>query len=162
MDLLLPSEGLIFWMSLTFIIVFLILWKWGFPAIGNMIDERKKFIDESLAAAKEANEKLATIQQQGESILQEARAKQADILKEATATRAAIIAQAETKARNQGARMLDEAKAEIEAQKQAAINDIKKQVAELSVGIAEKILREKLNNDGSQEALIDKMLSEVK
>ncbi|MCF0244208.1 MAG: F0F1 ATP synthase subunit B [Bacteroidaceae bacterium] len=162
MDLLLPSEGLIFWMSLTFIIVFLILWKWGFPAIGNMIDERKKFIDESLAAAKEANEKLATIQQQGESILQEARAKQADILKEATATRAAIIAQAETKARNQGARMLDEAKAEIEAQKQAAINDIKKQVAELSVGIAEKILREKLNSDSSQEALIDKMLSEVK
>ena len=153
---------MIFWMSLTFIIVFLILWKWGFPAIGNMIDERKKFIDESLAAAKEANEKLATIQQQGESILQEARAKQADILKEATATRAAIIAQAETKARNQGARMLDEAKAEIEAQKQAAINDIKKQVAELSVGIAEKILREKLNSDSSQEALIDKMLSEVK
>ena len=153
---------MIFWMSLTFIIVFLILWKWGFPAIGNMIDERKKFIDESLAAAKEANEKLATIQQQGESILQEARAKQADILKEATATRAAIIAQAETKARNQGARMLDEAKAEREAQKQAAINDIKKQVAELSVGIAEKILREKLNSDSSQEALIDKMLSEVK
>ena len=162
MDLLLPSEGLLFWMSLSFIIVFLILWKWGFPAIGNMIDERKKFIDESLAAAKEANEKLATIQQQGESILQEARAKQADILKEATASRDAIIAQAEEKARNQGARLLADAKAEIEAQKQAAINDIKKQVAELSVGIAEKILREKLNNDGSQEALIDKMLSEVK
>lgn len=161
MDLLIPSEGLIFWMSLTFIIVFLILWKWGFPAIGNMIDERKKFIDESLAAAKEANEKLATIQQQGESILQEARAKQAEILKEATASRDAIIAQAETKARTQGNRMLEEAKAEIEAQKQAAINDIKKQVAVLSTGIAEKILRTKLDNDASQEALIDKMLKDI-
>ena len=72
MDLLIPDSGLLFWMTLVFIIVFFILWKAGFPAIIKMVTERKTFIDESLKKAHEANEKLANIQKEGESILQEA------------------------------------------------------------------------------------------
>ncbi len=83
MDLLIPDSGLLFWMTLVFIIVFIILWKAGFPAIIKMVTDRKAHIDESLRKAHEANEKLANIQKEGESILQEAREKQAAILKEA-------------------------------------------------------------------------------
>ena len=161
MDLLIPDGGLLFWMTLVFVIVFLILWKFGFPAIVKMIDERKAFIDESLCKAKEANDKLQNIQKEGEAMLQEARDKQAAILREVASTRDAIVEKAQAKANDEGARILAEAKAEIDSQKQAAIRDIRTQVAELSVQIAEKILREKLAASDKQNALIDKLLDEV-
>ncbi len=161
MDLLIPSTGLLFWMSLTFLVVLFILWKFGFPVITSMVQERKAFIDDSLRQAREANERLANIQKEGESILQEAREKQAQILKEAAATRDAIVEKAQEKARQDGARLINDAKSEIEQEKKAAIADIRKQVAELSVEIAEKVLREKLKGDKAQMDLIDRMLNDV-
>ena len=155
MDLLIPSTGLLFWMSITFIVVFLLLWKFGFPVITGMVKERQAFIDESLKKAHEANERLANIQKEGESILQEAREKQAQILKEAAETRDSIVEQAQTKARSEGARLLDEAKAAIEQEKKAAIADIRQQVATLSVQIAEKVLKQNLKDDKAQMDLID-------
>ncbi|MDD6437756.1 MAG: F0F1 ATP synthase subunit B [Prevotella sp.] len=161
MSLITPDFGLFFWMAVVFFIVLLILWKYGFPVIIKMVNNRKAYIDESLRKAHEANEKLANIQKEGESILQEAREKQALILKEAAQTRDQIVDSARSKARDEGDRMLAEAKAEIEAEKQNAIRDIKSQVAELSVNIAGKILKQKLSTDGAQMELIDKLLSEV-
>lgn len=161
MDLLIPSTGLLFWMAITFFVVLFILWKFGFPAIVKMVTERKNYIDESLRRAHEANEKLANIQKESESILQEARERQAVILKEAAATRDAIVAKAQDKAREEGVRLLNEAKAEINSQKQAAIGEIRKQVAALSIEISEKILQEKLNSDDAQMEYIDRMLDEV-
>ncbi len=161
MDLLIPSTGLLFWMSLTFLVVLFILWKWGFPVITTMVKERKAFIDDSLRKAHEANERLANIQKEGESILQEAREKQAQILKEAAETRDAIVEKAQVKAREEGARLLEDAKAEIEQEKKAAIADIRKQVATLSVEIAEKVLRENLKGDKAQMDLIDRMLDDA-
>ena len=161
MDLLIPSTGLLFWMSLTFFVVLFILWKFGFPVITNMVAERKAFIDDSLRKAHEANERLANIQKEGESILQEAREKQAQILKEAAETREAIVEQAQEKARQEGARLLEDARVAIEQEKKAAVADIRKQVATLSVEIAEKVLRANLKDDASQMALIDRMLDDV-
>ena len=161
MDLLIPSTGLLFWRSITFLVVFFLLWKFGFPVITGMVKERQAFIDESLKKAHEANERLANIQKEGESILQEAREKQAQILKEAAETRDAIVEQAQTKARSEGARLLDEAKAAIEQEKKAAIADIRQQVATLSVQIAEKVLKKNLKDDKSQMDLIDRMLDDV-
>jgi F-type H+-transporting ATPase subunit b len=161
MDLLIPSTGLLFWMSITFLVVFFLLWKFGFPVITGMVKERQAFIDDSLKKAHEANERLANIQKEGESILQEAREKQAQILKEAAETRDAIVEQAQTKARSEGARLLDEAKAAIEQEKKAAIADIRQQVATLSVEIAEKVLRQNLKDDKMQMDLIDRMLDDV-
>ncbi len=161
MDLLIPSTGLLFWMSITFLVVFFLLWKFGFPVITGMVKERQAFIDESLKKAHEANERLANIQKEGESILQEAREKQAQILKEAAETRDAIVEQAQTKARSEGARLLDEAKAAIEQEKKAAIADIRQQVATLSVQIAEKVLKQNLKDDKAQMDLIDRMLDDV-
>ena len=161
MDLLIPSTGLLFWMTITFLVVLFILWKWGFPVITGMVNERKAFIDDSLKKAHEANEKLANIQKEGESILQEAREKQAQILKEAAETRDAIVEKAQQKAKAEGARLLDEARAEIESEKQNAIRDIRAQVAQLSVQIAEKILRQNLDSDKKQMDMINRLLDEV-
>ena len=156
-----PDLGLLFWMLLAFLVVFGVLAKFGFPAIINMVDERNKYIDESLRKAHEAQERLANIEKEGESILQEAREKQALILKEAAATRDAMVEKAQEKARAEGARLMDEAKAAIEQEKKAAIADIRQQVAALSVDIAEKVLKQNLKDDKSQMDLIDRMLDEV-
>ena len=161
MSLLLPDSGLLFWMTIVFLVVFFILWRWGFPSIIKMVNERKNYIDESLAKAEEANLRLANIQKQGEELLMEAREKQAQILREASQTRDTIVEQAQEKAHEESARILSEAKAEIESQKQAAIRDIRSQVAELSVQIAEKILRKQLTISAEQAQLIDSLLDEV-
>ena len=160
-SILTPDFGLFFWMLVAFLVVFLILAKFGFPVITGMVEERKNFIDESLRKAHEAQERLANIEKEGESILQEAREKQALILKEAAESRDAIVEQAQQKARTEGARLLEEAKAAIEQEKKAAIADIRQQVAALSVEIAEKVLRQNLRDDKSQMDLIDRMLDEV-
>jgi len=161
MDLLMPSTGLLFWMTIVFLCVLAILWKWGFPAITKMVRDRQDYINGILKKAHEANEKLANIQKEGESILQEAREKQAAVLKEAAATRDAIVAKAADEAKEKGAELINDAKAEIEQEKQQAIREIRAQVAELSVKIAEKIVREKLSSDDKQMELIDKLLDEV-
>ena len=148
-------------MTLVFLVVFFILWKWGFPSIIKMVNERKEYIDESLAKAEEANLRLANIQKQGEELLMEAREKQAQILREASETRDTIVGQAQEKAHEESARILSEAKAEIESQKQAAIRDIRSQVADLSVQIAEKILYKELSGSDEQAQLIDRLLDEV-
>ena len=161
MSLLLPDSGLLFWMTLVFLVVFFVLWKWGFPSIIKMVNERKEYIDESLAKAEEANLRLANIQKQGEELLMEAREKQAQILREASKTRDTIVGQAQEKAHEESARILSEAKAEIESQKQAAIRDIRAQVAELSVQIAEKILQKELSTSAEQTQFIDRLLDDV-
>lgn len=161
MSLITPDFGLFFWMAIVFIIVLAILWKWGFPSIVNMVNSRKEFIDDSLRKAHEANERLANIQKEGEIMLQNAREKQAQILKDAADTRDAIVVKAQEKATNEGSRLLNEAKAEIEAEKQNAIRDIRTQVAEISVQVAEKIVREKLSSNESQMELINKLLNDI-
>ena len=161
MSLITPDFGLFFWMAIVFIIVLAILWKWGFPSIVNMVNSRKEFIDDSLRKAHEANERLANIQKEGEAMLQNAREKQAQILKDAADTRDAIVVKAQEKATNEGSRLLNEAKAEIEVEKQNAIHDIRTQVAEISVQVAEKIVREKLSSDESQMELINKLLNDI-
>jgi len=161
MSIITPDFGLLFWMGIVFLVVLFILWRYGFPVIVKMVNDRKAYIDESLRKAHEANEKLANIKAESESILQEAREKQAQILKEAAATRDAIVGKAQDKAREEGNRLLAEAKSEIENQKQAAISEIRAQVAELSVKVAEKILRKELTTDAKQMEMIDRLLDEV-
>lgn len=159
--ILTPDLGLLFWMLLAFLVIFYVLAKFGFPAIVNMVEERKKFIDDSLRKAHEANERLANIQAESEKLLQEARERQSVIMKEAAAARDNMIASAEAKAREESARIISEAKAQIETEKQAAIADIRQQVAALSISVAEKILRQHLSDDKKQMEYVDKLLDEV-
>jgi F-type H+-transporting ATPase subunit b len=160
-SILTPDPGLLLWMLAAFLVVFVVLAKFGFPAIIGMVEKRKNYIDESLRKAHEATTRLENIKQESESILQEARDKQVAILKEAANTREAIVEDARAKAREESARIISDAKAEIESQKQAAIAAIRQQVALLSVEVSEKVLRKKLDTDQAQMDYINLMLDEV-
>ena len=161
MGLLTPDPGLLFWMIIVFGVVFFILAKYGFPVIIQMVEERKAYIDQSLNAAREANEKLASVKQEGERILAQANEEQVRILNEAAATRDRIINEAKERARLEGDRLMEEMKKQIETEKESAIRDIRRQVAVLSVGIAEKVMRSKLADEKEQMELIDRMLDEM-
>lgn len=160
-SILTPDPGLLLWMLAAFLVVFVVLAKFGFPVIIGMVEKRKNFIDESLRKAHEATTRLENIKQESESILQEARDKQVAILKEAANTREAIVEDARVKAREESARIISDAKAEIESQKQAVITAIRQQVALLSVEVSEKVLRKKLDTDQAQMDYINLMLDEV-
>ena len=160
-SILTPDLGLLFWMLIAFLVVFGVLAKFGFPAIVNMVDSRKQYIDESLKKAHEASARLENIQKEGETMLQEARQKQAQILKEAADTREAIVSKAQEPARHEAARLIEEAKADIAQEKAAAISEIRAQVAELSVKVAEKILRKELSSEAKQMETIDRLLDEI-
>lgn len=160
-SILTPDFGLLFWMLLAFLIVFFLMAKYGFPIITKMVEDRKNYIDESLQKAHEANERLAGIQQKSERLLAEARAKQAEILAQAKATGDSIVSEARNKAQADGAKLLQEAKAQIAAEKENALRDIRQTVADLSIVIAEKVVRQKLANNDEQQALIEQMLNEA-
>lgn len=161
MGLLTPDPGLMFWMIIVFGVVFFVLAKYGFPVIIGMVEDRKAYIDDSLKATREANEQLANVKAEGEKVLAQAREEQARILNEASATRDRIIKDAQERAMLEGQRLMDEMKKQIETEKESAIRDIRRQVAVLSVDIAEKIMRSKLADEKEQMELIDRMLDEM-
>ena len=161
MSLLLPDAGLLFWMLLAFGIVFFILYKYGFPVITGMIDERKRFIDDSLRNAKEANEKLANIKQESEAILKAAYDEQTRILREAAQIRVHIINEACVKAGDEGEKMLAEVRTLIQHEKENAVREIRAQVAELSISIAEKVIRKELSTDAQQQEYTRILVDEV-
>ena len=161
MGLLTPDPGLLFWMLIVFGMVFFILSKYGFPVIIKMAADRKAYIDKSLQAAREANEQLADVKEESDKILSQARAEQARMLNEAATTRDRIIADAEQKAVAEGARLMEEMKKQVDTEKEDAVRDVRRQVSAIAVGIAEKVLRTKLDDEKEQMALIDRMLDDV-
>ena len=161
MGLLIPDPGLVFWMIVVFGIVFFVLAKFGFPVIIQMVDKRKAYIDDSLKSAREANKKLAEIRVESEKILTQAHDEQAAILKSAAETRKRIIDEAKEQARIESDRMMEEVKKQIATEKESAIRDIRRQVAVLSVGIAEKVMRNKLSDEKEQAELIDRLMDEM-
>lgn len=160
-SLLTPDPGLLFWMLLAFVIVFIILAKFGFPVITKMVEDRKNYIDESLKKAREANEKLANIQSESELIMRQAREKQAEILKEAMATRDNIIKEARDKADIESKKIIESAKEQIKVEKNLAIRDIRSQIINLSTQVSEKVLRRELDDNNKQLSYIDSLLDEI-
>ena len=161
MSILLPDFGLLFWMLVAFGIVFFVLAKFGFPAITSMIDERKRYIDESLENARKANEQLAGINAESEAMLRAAHDEQAKILREAVETRDKIIKEAREKADAEGRKMVEDAKNIIKQEREAALREIRNEVAELSLAIAEKVLRHNLQGSEAQNSYVDKMVDEA-
>lgn len=160
MSLLMPDTGLLFWMLVIFAVVLAILAKWGFPVITSMVDKRKNYINESLQLARKADERMSNLLKEQERIIREAREEQDKILKEAAEARNNIISKAKEQARDEAAKILAEAKVQIEAEKESAVSQIRSQVAMLSVNIAEKVIRKTLSTDKEQKELIRKMVDE--
>lgn len=161
MSLLLPDAGLFFWMMLSFGIVFFVLYKYGFPVIISMLDERKKFIDDSLRNAAEANERILRIEQEGEAILKCARDEQARLLREAVQTRNQLLADARKKAEDESEKIIQEAKQTIRREKDEAIRELRNQVAELSLVIAERVIRKELSSDADSQAYTMELVDEA-
>lgn len=161
MSLVTPEFGLLFWMVVIFGIVFFLLAKFGFPIITDMVDERSAKIAKSLKDADEIEARMAAWKVEQAKMLEDARKQQAVILKEATETKARIVADAKAQAKVEADKLLAEAKTQIAAEKESALRDVRKEIALLSVQVAEKVLRNELSDEGSQRAFIDKLVDEA-
>ena len=161
MSLVTPDIGLLFWMVMIFGIVFFLLWKFGFPIITDMVEKRSAHIDESLKLAREAEIRMQDLAREQQQLIDQSKLEQTRILQEATRTRAEIIAKAEQEAADKAEQLLRKARTEIEAEKESALRDIRKEVAELSVGIAEKVIRKELSSDKAQMDYVDRLVDEI-
>lgn len=161
MNLITPDSGLLFWMVLIFGIVFFLLAKFGFPVITSMVEKRNETIEKSLKDAKEIELKMTEMVQEHARMLEEARKEQAQILREATDSRKQILEQAKTDAREEADKIVTEARARIAEEKESAMRDIRREAALLSVGVAEKILREELSSEKAQQAYLERLVDEV-
>lgn len=161
MSLITPDFGLLVWMTLIFGIVFFVLAKWGFPMITGSVEKRAARIGDSIKAAKEAEEKLRNLAEEQSRMIEETRQEQSRILKEAAASRDNIVEQAKVQAREEASRILDQARTQIAAEKESALRDVRKEVALLSVSVAEKVLKKSLSDADGQSALVDRLVEEV-
>ena len=160
MALLTPEIGLLFWMTISFGIVFFILAKFGFPIIIKAVEERTEYINDSLKAAEEAEDKLTTINVQAEAIINKAQEERAKILNEAGELRNRILSDAKEKAESDIRARIGKATDEIEELKRKALGDIKNEIADISIRIAEKVVNEEMKNSDKQQELINHLLEE--
>lgn len=161
MSLLTPDFGLLFWMLVSFLIVFGVLGKFAFPVITRMVRERREHIEKSLEAADEANRRLADIRLEADRILTEAQARQAQIISKAVTESEQIVENARHRATAEGEKQMEAARKRIEIMQQKALGEVNSQVAMLSVDIAEKLLRRELGDRSNQEEFILKMMDEA-
>jgi len=157
-----PDYGTIFWMLIIFGIVLFILKKFAWGPILKALKDRELSIAEALNSAEKARKDVAGLKASNDQIIAEARREKEIILKEARDIKDKIIAEAKNLANVEGQKSIESAKQQINAEKDAAINDIKIQVAELSVMIAEKVIRKQLENPKDQEKLIEVLLKDMK
>lgn len=162
MDLLTPSIGLIFWMTISFIVLLLILGKYAWKPILKALENRENSIQKSLDEAKNAREAMAKLTSQNEQILKEARMEREAILKEAREIKDKIINDAKDAATAESNKIIQSAKETINAERISAINQIKSEVADLSVDIAKKVLQKELSSPEEQKKLIDSLVNQAK
>ena len=162
MDLVTPGFGLIFWTSVVFIILLVLLKRMAWTPILNNVDARNKSIEEALEAAKNARDEMSNLKADNDRILKEARAERDEMLKEAREIKASIISEAKNAAKDEADKMIASAKVVIENEKAGAISELKNTVGSLSVDIAEKVLRAELKDVDKQNTFIADMLKDIK
>ncbi|MFA4867080.1 MAG: F0F1 ATP synthase subunit B [Pedobacter sp.] len=161
MDLLLPEFGLVIYQSIAFLLLMFLLAKFAWKPVLASIKEREQSIDEALNKAELAKQEMARLTAQNEELMKEARAERDLILKEAKTLKDNIVNEAKTQAHNEGAKLIEKAKIEIENQKKAALAELKNQVSTLSLDIAERVLRNQLQDKAKQEDLVANLLKDV-
>jgi F-type H+-transporting ATPase subunit b len=155
-------EALIFWTTIFFLIFFFLLKKFAWKPILNSVKEREASINNALEQAEQARKEMQNLTADNERILKEARNEREELLKDARSIRENMIETAKNEAQTEAHKLLEKAKESIETEKLAAISDLKKQVAELSIGIAEKLMKDQLASKDAQVKLIDNMLKDIK
>ena len=161
MYLVTPGIGMIFWSTLFFLVLLFILGKFAWPAILTAVKARNENIRHALDAAERAKEEMTQLKADNEKILAEAKAERDALMREAKSIKDKMIAEAKDKAAEEAAKLVKNARESIQREKAAAINDMKVQMASLSVDIAEKILRSKLEESKAQKELVDRLINEA-
>lgn len=156
-----PSFGLIFWMTVSFLAVLFILKKFAWKPILGTLNERERTIEDALNEAKKAREEIAAMSSRNEELMAEAREEREVLLREAREIRDREIAAAKARAKAEGDALLARAREDIRNEKNAAIVEMKNQVAELSIMVAEQILKEKLSTNAAQQALVERVINEA-
>ncbi|HMG08679.1 MAG TPA: F0F1 ATP synthase subunit B [Mucilaginibacter sp.] len=162
MELVTPEIGLVFWTTISFLILLFLLGKFAWKPILGALNDRERFIEDSLSKAEAAKEEMARLTNENESLLKQARAERDQILTEARKVKEQMIVDAKELAHKEGARMIELARVEINNQKAIAMADVKNQVATLSLQIAEKVLRKQFEDQQKQDELVSQLLKEVK
>lgn len=161
MELVMPEFGLLFWMLVSFSILFFILKKFAWKPILKALADRENSIDEALKAAEKAKEEMARLQEDNQRILKEAMLERDKILKEARELKDSIVSEAKNQASVEANKVLENAKLAIEREKSAAVEEIKNTIALFSIEIAEKILKDHLSNDAHQKELVKKFVDQI-
>lgn len=161
MELLVPEFGLVIFQSIAFLLLMFVLGKFAWKPVLAAIKEREQSIDEALNKAELAKQEMARLTSQNEELMKEARAERDLILKEAKTLKDNILNEAKTQAHNEGSKLIEKAKIEIENQKKAALAELKNQVSTLSLDIAERVLRNQLQDKAKQEDLVANLLKDV-
>ncbi|MCK0130562.1 F0F1 ATP synthase subunit B [Flavobacteriaceae bacterium F08102] len=156
------SIGLFFWQSVLFVLLLLLLRKFAWKPILNAVNSREEGIKNALAEADRARQEMQNITADNEKVLKEARAERDAMLKEAREIKENVISEAKEEAKIQANKMIEQAKVAIQSEKLAAMTELKSQVAELSINIAEKVVKEQLSDKDKQLQLIDNLLADVK
>ena len=156
------SLGLFVWQTILFILLILLLKKFAWKPILNAVNEREEGIKNALAEADKARQEMQNINADNERILKEARTERDGMLKEAREIKNNLIEEAKEEAKTQANKLIEQAKTSIQSEKLAAIADLKNQVAELSMNIAEKVVKDELSNKDKQLKLVEKMLKDAK
>jgi F-type H+-transporting ATPase subunit b len=162
MQLLTPALGLIIWTLLAFLVVFLILRKYAWPAILGGLRKREQTIADSLAQAEKIKTEMAQMKNENEAILAKAREERGQLLKEARETKDKIINEAKEQAKVEANKIIVDAQQAINTQKLAALTDVKNQVGKMVIEVTEKVLRKELSDKSAQEAHIKDLVNEVK
>lgn len=155
-------ESLIFWTTIIFLAFFFLLKKLAWKPILNAVKEREDSINEALLSAQKARLEMLNLKSDNERILKEARAERDAMMKDAKEIKDKLISEAKDEAKKQSSKLIEQAKFTIENEKQAAIVELKNQVAELSISIAEKIIKEELSSKDKQLKVIGDLLKDVK
>lgn len=157
-----PDYGTIIWMVIIFGIALFILKKFAWKPILNALKDRENSIAEALASADRARKEMENLKAGNEKIMAEARKAKETILNEAKEIKDKILAEAKVQASKEGQKMIESARVQINAEKEAAISEMKKQIAGLSVQVAEKIIQRELKDKADQEALVNNLLKDIK
>lgn len=160
-ELINPGIGLVFWMLITFVILMFLLKKFAWGPILTAVSSREESIKNALESAEQAKKDMQNVQADSEKLLKEARAEREAMLKEAREIKEKMISDSKEQAKSEGDKMIKQAQAAIESEKKAAVADIKTQVANLSVAIAEKVIKEQLSDNSKQLKLVDDLLGDI-
>lgn len=161
MDLITPGLGLVFWTAITFLCLLFILRKFAWNPILDAVSDREKNIKEALASAEEAKKEMQNLQADNQKLLKEARSERDALMKDARDIRDNMLAEAKEDAKEVTATLIEKAQSSIQQEKQAALAELKKNVAELSIGIAESVIKKELSNKKDQLALVEGILKDV-